>query len=140
MKKLIVVAVFLASLGFGSPLFAQKFSPGHESEYFYVNIGLENIYPYRAGYIVQYRKGVNQMARLYIPGDWFTDAAGKGELIVLPKGRSWPSLTVYYKNGEFSHVRMYVHRSKSHETWGNIPMNVNLDDQFENIESIKIEF
>jgi hypothetical protein len=72
--------------------------------------------------------------------EWFRDAAGKGELITLPPGRNWPYLTVYYKSGEFSHVRLYIHRSKAHETWGNIPLNVNIDDRFENIETITLEF
>jgi hypothetical protein len=141
MKKLIFAALFAVSCILGLPLFAQqKFSEGKESEYFYVNIAIEKIYPYRAGYVIQYRKGVNQIARAYIPGEWFSDAAGKGELLYLPSGKAWPSLTVYYKSGEFSHVRLYVHRWQGHETWGYIPLNVNIDDRFENIDTIKLDF
>jgi hypothetical protein len=140
MKKLVCAVVLALAFIAGSPLFAQKFSPGKESEYFYVNITIEKIYPYREGYVIQYRKGVNQMSRVYIPGAWFTDTASKGELITLPAGKGWPSLSVYYKNGEFSHVRLYVHRSRAHDTWGNIPQNVNIDDRFENIETVKLDF
>jgi hypothetical protein len=47
---------------------------------------------------------------------------------------------VYYKDGEFSHVRLYVHPERSHRTWGSVPQNVNIDSRFENIESIQIEY
>jgi hypothetical protein len=121
-------------------VFAQQISKEHTSEYFYVNVPLEKIYPYEKGYVVTYRKGVNQMARTYLPMDWFSEAAGKGDLVTLPRGKNWPSLTVYYKAGEFSHVRLYIHPVKSHESWGNIPLNDNIDDRFEDVETIKIEF
>ncbi|MDR1278480.1 MAG: hypothetical protein LBK02_06995 [Treponema sp.] len=139
MKKILLAALFSLVFSFTAPLFAQQISEGHESEYFYVIVSIEKIYPYSKGYVIQYRKGVNQTARTYLPVEWFSEAAGKGELVTLPPGKNWPYLTVYYKAGEFSHVRLYIHRSKTHETWGNIPLNVNIDDRFENIETIKLE-
>jgi hypothetical protein len=139
-KKIIFTFLLFISFVIVPPLFAQKISKEHESEYFYKNVFVEKIYPYRIGYVLQYRKGVNQMARLYIPYDWFTEAAGRAELVTLPPGANWPYLTVFYKNGEFSHVRLYIHRLKAHETWGNVPLNVNIDDQFEGVDSLKLEF
>jgi len=141
MRKFVFAVVFMAILaaGTGTKVFAE-IPEGKESEYYYVNITLEKIWPYRAGYVVQYRKGHNRVGRLYLPFDWFTSAAGKGEVITLPKGGNWPSLSVYYKSGEFSHVRLYVHPHGSHWTWGSIRQNVNIDDRFDNIETLNIEF
>jgi len=139
MKKLAIILLLVVIFGASVPVFAQ-ISKDKESEYFYVNVPLEKIYPYRAGYVLVYRKGVNKMVQTYVPGNWFYDAGGKAELITLPPGRNWPSLSVYYKEGEFSHIRLYIHRSKAHATWGNIPQNVNIDDRFEGIESIELEF
>jgi hypothetical protein len=143
MKKIIVARVFAAILAAGSPLFAQQDSrEGQESEFYYINISLEKVFPYRAGYIVQYRKGgsVGRLATTYLPMEWFTYAAGKGEIIGLPRGRGWPSMSVYYKNGEFSHVRLYVHPVYTHSTWGAVPQSVNIDDRFEGIDTIRLEF
>jgi hypothetical protein len=123
-----------------TPLFAQRFSQGKESEFFYVNVPIEKVYPYRKGYVIQYRKGVNQMARTYLPIEWFEDAGDKGDLIYLSSGNSWPYLTVYYKNGEFSHVRLYLRRDRAHASWGNITLGVNIDDRFENVDDLKLEF
>ena len=140
MKKLVVAVVFAVILVTGMPVFAQDNNEGKNSEYYYVNVSLEKIWPYRAGYIVQYRKGLNRFARAYLPSEWFTNAAGKGEIINLPPGLAWPSMSVYYKEGEFSHVRLYVHRSFNHATWGSVPQNVNIDSQFENVETLNLEY
>jgi len=141
MKKLVVFAVLTVLMVAGSPVFAQTDQQkANDSEFYYKNVLLERIYPYRSGYAVQYRRGLNRMEMAYLPIEWFSSSAGKGEIITLPSGRAWPSLTVYYKNGEFSHVRLYVHNMDSHETWGTIPQNVNLDAQFSNVEDIRLKF
>jgi hypothetical protein len=141
MKKVIIAVVFAAFLVAGLPLFAQQNKEGRlESEYYYVNVTLEKVFPYRAGYVVQYRKGIGQIGTNYLPIEWFSAAASKGELVMLPKGIAWPSMSVYYKNGEFSHVRLYVHRQYSHSTWGSIPQTVNIDDRFQGVDSIPLQF
>ncbi|MDR2363422.1 MAG: hypothetical protein LBD65_03295 [Spirochaetaceae bacterium] len=142
MKKFLVILILVAVWGGIIPLTAQQNTQADnkKSEYYYVTVPVEKIYPYRKGYVVAYRKGVTQIARAYLPVEWFTDAAGKGELIYLDPGTSWPYLMVYYKNGEFSHVRLYARRDRGHATWGNIPLNVNIDDRFENVEDLKLEF
>ncbi|MDR0386978.1 MAG: hypothetical protein LBH57_02970 [Treponema sp.] len=110
-----------------------------KSEYYYVNTTIEKIYPYRKGYVVQYRKGPVGIARVYLPVEWFHDSAGKGEIVYLGPGSDWPSMSIYYKNGEFSHIRLYV-RPLSHESWGNIPMGVNLDSHFEDVNEVRLEY
>jgi len=140
MKKLVIAAVFVALMVAGSPVFAQTIPEDKESEYYYVKVTIEKIYPYRSGYVVSYRKGLHGIGRVYLPLEWFTNAASKGEIINLPPGNAWPSLAVYYRNGEFSHVRLYVHRWRSHQTWGNIPRNINLDSNFDDVETINILF
>ena len=140
MKKLVFFAVFTVLLVTGLPVFAQADKKANDSEFYYKNVLLERIYPYMNGYAVQYRRGINRLEMLYLPIEWFTGAASKGEIITLPKGKAWPSLTIYYKNGEFSHVRLYVHHVASHQTWGTVPQNVNIESRFENIEDLRFKF
>ncbi|QQO11122.1 hypothetical protein [Breznakiella homolactica] len=142
MKAVRIIIASLILFCSMAPLFAQttEISPENESEYFYVSVPVEKVYPYRKGYIVLYRKGVNDMARAYLPIEWFEGTAGKADLIRLGPGKSWPYLTVYYKDGEFSHLRLYVRREMNHETWGNVPLQVNLDDRFEGIDDLRLEF
>ena len=140
MKKLIFAAVFIAVIAAGSPVFAQSIPPDRESEYYYINITLDKIFPYRAGYVVEYSRGILHNGRAYLPLEWFSAAASRGEIITLPRGPAWPSMSVYYKEGEFSHVRLYVHRWVSHQTWGTIPQSVNLDGHFDNLEDLALTF
>jgi hypothetical protein len=140
MKRAILL-VFLAALVFTGSVFAQQNSSRQqESEFYYFNFPIEKIYAYRMGYIVVYRKGLTQMARTFIPEDWFGTMGDKGDVVMLSSGREWPSMSVYYKNGEFSHVRLKLRREKTHPSWGVIPLNVNMDEYFQNIEEVVIEF
>jgi len=137
MKKLILALLFVALI---SPVFAQTVSEENSSEFYYVKVHVEKVYPSNEGYIVLYRKGINGMATVGIPNEWFVDAAGKAELITLPSGANWPYMTIFYRNGEFSHIRLYVHRSRAHQTWGSIPMGTNVKNHFKDADEIKIEF
>jgi hypothetical protein len=139
MKKafFVVLAVFLL----GNFLFAQDNSgKKKESEFYYFTMPIEKVYAYRAGYIIVYRKSGNKLARTYIPLEWFSDPTGKADQINLGPGKDWPHLSVYYKSGQFSHVRLYLRRERSHETWGVVPLNVNVDEYFEGVEELNLEF
>jgi len=137
MKKIIIVLFILAVI---SPVFAQNNS-NNESNMYCINVDIEKIYPSSMGYIVQYqKKSSTGIGTVGIPNGWLTDAAGKAEYVKLPPGKNWPSMTVFFSNGEFSHVRLYVHRVKSHRTWGNIPMGMDVSRHFKNPDSLEIEF
>ena len=141
MKKLIFAVVFIALFTLGSPVFAQRIPEEMESDLYYVNLTLDRIWPAREGYIVQYRKGFYRHGRAFLPFDWFTDVSGRGEIITLPRGRSWPSMSVFYVNGEFSHVRLYVHRLQTHRTWGNVPQYRSFEGEFDNLQqTLDLEF
>ena len=139
MKKLIIIAVMLSIFAAATPVFAQKISDKHRSEYYFVNIPVEKIFHYRLGYVVQYRQGIGRVGTLYIPHSWFSEPASKGELVWMNRGNEWPTLTVFYKEGEFTHLRLYIHRWKGHQTWGAVPMNVNIDDRFD-VDSLEVVY
>jgi hypothetical protein len=109
------------------------------SSFYYINVPIEKVYPHRLGYVVAYRKSGNELARAYLPVGWFTESAGKGELIKMGSGTDWPYLTVYFKEGKFSHVRMHVKRNYDHASWGNLSQGTSIDERF-NVEELKLEF
>ncbi|MDR0629981.1 MAG: hypothetical protein LBG24_10160 [Treponema sp.] len=149
MKQIFLSVVFCIAVVTVMPILAQDESGGGEPPYYYVNVPIERVYAYKKGYVVAYRTGVlvQGVDHLYLPIEWFQDgpraadaAPPKGEVILLGPGKSWPYLTVYYKEGEFSHVRLYIRRERSHESWGGIPLTVNIDDRFEGVETIKLTY
>jgi hypothetical protein len=138
-KKILFIATLFLIVAGIIPVAAQSMAGANEGLYS-VTVSLEKIYPYRKGYVVKYRKGMTQTVDAYLPIDWFHGTGSKADLILLGSGTDWPHLTVFYKDGEFSHIRLYVRRERGHETWGDVPLNVDIDDRFENVESIKLEF
>jgi hypothetical protein len=122
---------------FGGPA---ELGAGNTSELYYVNVPIEKVYPYRLGYVVVFRKGINTLGRAYIPYEWFRANSKKAEIVEIGDGKVWPCMSVFYKEGAFHSVRLYVARKKSHQTWGNISSNVNIDDRFEGVEEVKLGF
>ncbi len=109
------------------------------SSYYYVNVPLEKVYPHRLGYVISYRKGGAELGTAYLPMKWFEEAGGKGDLVNLDAGANWPYLTVYYKDGAFSHVRLFVRKNLNHLSWGNIPQGAQIDEKFD-LEDLKLEY
>ena len=140
MKKIILTAVIIAAFVALQPLYSQTIPKESESEHYYVNVPLEKIFIGREGYVIMYRKGANQLAKAYIPYEWFTEAGGKGELVMLPPGANWPSLSIFYKDKEFSHIRLYIHRVRGHSTWGVVPPYAKTSDKFKDVETLELEF
>jgi len=136
MKKLIVVLFILAVI---SPVFAQQNDEKKEN-FYYINVPVEKIYPSSEGYIVMYRSSTTLISIIGIPNDWFYDSAGNAQLVKLALASDWPTMTVFYNDGKFSHVRLYTHPVKGHTTWGNIPQGTDVKSYFTDKESFKLQF
>ena len=143
-----IFAVFACFLVLGAqPVTAQqpaeksmeeRWGKENVSDLYYVNVPIVKVYPYRLGYVVLFRRGNNTLGRTYIPYEWFKFSVRKAELIQIGDGPTWPCMSVFYKEGSFHFVRLYVAKRQSHLSWGNIPSNVNLDDRFKNVEGIDL--
>jgi len=137
MKKLLIILIFTAVI---SPVFSQDNTRDATGNMHYINVQVERIFYTGQGYVVQYRKGVNQIGTIGIPYDWFTAAGGKAEILKLPAGGNWPSMSVFYKDGAFSYVRLYVHSQRTHQTWSVVPQGADVSRHFKEPEDFKIEF
>ena len=138
MKKALCAVVLGLIIGAAPSLFAQDRE--QESEFYYTTVPIEKIYSHRNGFVIAYRKFSNQVATLYIPMDWFSDPNGKADMVVTGSGTLWPQMTIYYKSGEFSHVRLTVRRDRNHPTWGAVPLYVNIDEHFQGVEELHLEY
>jgi len=137
MKKYLIAIVLLALI---SPffVFAQNNS-GDDSKVYYVNVPVEKIYPTNNGYVIYYRTQTG-ITTVGLPYSWFNEAAGKADLVRLPPGTNMPSMSVFYRDGEFSHVRVYIHRNRNHFTWGSIPQGIDTSRFFTDEDTLKIKF
>jgi len=136
--KKIILLVVLATFCLGTFVFAQQFS--NESNFYYFSYPIERIYVHRLGYMIVYRGNSNRMSRTFVPHEWFEEMGSKGEIVYLGTGHEWPTMTVYYNGGDFSHVRLRLRRDRSHQTWGLVPLNMNLDEYFKDIEEVDLTY
>ncbi|MDR3303417.1 MAG: hypothetical protein LBS86_03300 [Treponema sp.] len=142
MKKMLLLAAIGLALVTVMPVVAQE-NPG--SPYYFVKVPVQKIYPNSRGYVVRYLKGVTTLVDAFLPIEWFEDDnrkegdPPKGEVIFLTPGTAWPYLMVYYKDGAFSHVRLFVREDTRHSTWGSIVRD-DLSDKFDGVEEIKLQF
>jgi hypothetical protein len=90
--------------------------------------------------VVVYRRGAAKVGTVYIPYTWFKYDMAKGILGLLGDGPTQPSMSIFYKEGAFHSVKLYLAKRPSHLTWGSLPSTVNLDDRFEGVEELKIQF
>ena len=131
MKKFIFTVIFLMLI---SSVFAQE-----DSSIYYVNLSIDKIYSTNQGYIVFYRtqKGIEAIG---VPTRWFNQSAGKAAVINLAVGGDWPSMSVFFRDGEFTNVRLYVHRNKTHYTWGSVPLGTDISSYFPEEDTFDIKF
>jgi hypothetical protein len=140
MKKLFFALLLCSTLSCFS-VFAQDAESQTGS--YYVNVPIVMIYPYAKGYVVKYHTGTlsENLATAYMPQEWFAPGKDrKGTIVNLKPGTVKPSFTVIYKNGAFDHVKLYVKKDRRDSSWGYMPLSTNIDDRFENVTDIKIEY
>jgi len=136
MKKYIIAIIFMALI---SPVFAQNNAEESPNVYC-VNVSVEKIYNTNQGYIIFYRtqRGITSVG---LPYSWFYGGgATKAEFVRLPMASDWPSMTVFYNNGELTHIRVYTHRHRGHYTWGNIAQGIDTSSYFTDEETITLKF
>lgn len=127
-KRIFAIAVLVVIAAGG--LAAQDSTNRRESEYFVHTIYLNQVFRHSMGFKVTYTAENLDFEQVYLPASWFRKAAGQGELVET-NSRSAPYMDVYYRDGEFSHVRLFVRRNQSHPSWGRLEDEPNAAERFD---------
>ncbi len=108
-----------------------------ESDMFVKSTPVVRVYTHRDGYKVVYEKNDLGVGVVYLPIDWF-NSGGKGE-VIYGTPPTVPYMSVFWADGKFSHIRLYVDRNMSGSSWGIIDQSENVADKF-NIDTLEIEY
>lgn len=100
-----------------------------ETEMYARSFYIQRIYPNRNGYRIVYTNDAGSHHEMFAPIGWFSKDDGEAQLAELRHGRNpaYPYMEVFWKNGEFSHMKVFAREDYSHESWGtwiNEPDNV----------------
>lgn len=116
---------------------AAAFAQLQDVKVYVKSVPIIKIYSHSQGYKVLYAKSSMQLAEFYVPHSWFK-AGGKAE-IVFGKDPSYPYFSVFYKDGKFDYVRLYVEDNVSSLTWGILKKTGEEEAKF-NVQELKLEF
>ncbi|MFO7850673.1 MAG: hypothetical protein R6V67_12025 [Spirochaetia bacterium] len=113
------------------------------SEFFVKTVPVNKVYQHRLGYRVAYPKSDHTMGILYIPHKWFnreadTEEVAKAELAT-GSGPAYPYLSIFWKNGEFHHIRLYVKQNLQDVSYGQLDNPEAFNDRFD-VDTLDPEF
>jgi hypothetical protein len=91
---------------------------GQEPSKVYVkSVPIVKIFSHPEGYKILYLRSDMKVDELYIPHRWLSKSGGRGE-IVFGKDPSYPYFSVFYRDGKFDFIRLYVVEDIRDLTWG----------------------
>jgi hypothetical protein len=131
-RTVILVSLIFLVLG-AAAIGAQDQDP----ELYVKTVGIMKILNHSLGYKVLYLKSSMEVGEFYVPHGWFK-AGGKAEL-VLGNGQAYPYFSVFYRNGEFDHIKIYAADNIQHLSWGRLKAQVGDSSKFE-VETLNLEF
>ncbi len=131
MKKGIIILVLLAMLTLHISAQSQ------DVEMFVKTVPIYKIYSHSLGYKVFYTKTDMSLGEFNVPHTWFV-AGGRGE-VVFGRDPSYPYFSVFWKDGKFSFIRLFLWEDFSHITWGLLKTGPEVNAQFE-VEDLNIDF
>ncbi len=136
MKKLMLfLAVLFITVGMS---FAQT------SDMYVKSVSISKIYSHKLGYRVVFMKSNTQMEVFYVPKTWFETAAVSGSApkaeVLYGNEDSYPYFSIFWKDGKFDHIRLYLKNNLADLTWGEInPAWGNLTKKFD-IDTLDLKF
>ncbi len=136
MKRAVFFFLGVCLLFVGVSLSAQE-SDAENPQIQLLTIPIQKVYEHRLGFRVVYNRSDLYPAEVFIPGRWFTQAGGAGE-VYFSAHPSVPYMTVIWVDGEFSHVRLYLHERKEDRSWGALPSDADYRDDFA-VETLELE-
>jgi hypothetical protein len=134
MKKIVIIAVTLFLFCSVLALTAQ------EQQLFVKSVPIQKVYPHYDGYRIVYMKNTLELGITYIPMDWFygEGAATKAE-VLYGNDPSYPYISIFWQDGEFHHLRLYLIESKNHPSWGVIDYPQRIARRFD-VEEFTMDF
>lgn len=136
MKKTILIGLALLFFA-GFYAYAQD-KEIEETNMFVKTMPITRIYTHKLGYKVLYLKNDLNFGEFYIPLKWF-DVAGNKGVIIRGSDPSYPYFSIFWKDGEFHSVKLYVKRDLRHESWGALTLLPDISEKFE-VDELELEF
>ncbi len=107
-----------------------------KSPMFTKNVMIARIYSHSKGYRVLYRPNNASLKQVFLPMEIFK--IENGSKIFKGHNKAYPYMQIFWEEGEFSHVKLYVKEDYRDLSWGVFSNPDAYDDAFET--DIKFDF
>ena len=123
------------------PSFAQEAysSTTNPKDAYYKVVPVMKVWMHQLGYMLQYLTSKSQVAQMYIPLTWFNQGVNSKADIIYGNEPGYPYVTIFWVDGKFDHVNLYVLNSYDSLTWGVLNQAADLTSQF-NVQDVPKEF
>ena len=141
MKKAGFVLAAAVLLVTSLPLFAQEAysSANNPKDAYYKVVPLLKVWLHPLGYMAQYVTSKSQVAQMYIPFTWFNQGINSKADIIYGDDPGIPYVSIFWVDGKFDHVNLYVQSSYESLTWGILNSAADLSSQF-NVQDVPKEY
>ncbi len=109
-------------------------SSATKSPYYTRNVIITRIYPHKLGYKVFYMTNDLNNKEIYLPNELF-DTSDSSK-IFFGKGKAYPYMQIFWKDGEFSFVKLYLKEDFRDITWGSFNNPDDHDESFKNADLV----
>ncbi len=131
MKRAVPILLLLFAL---SAAFGQE----QDAKVYVKTVPILKIFTSSAGYKVLYLKSDMQVGEIYLPLSWFGKAGGQAEM-VFGKDPAYPYFSVFYKDGKFDFIRLYVIDDIKDLSWGILKKTEGELNRFK-VDTLQIEY
>ena len=102
-----------------------------ESDFYVKTLYIEKVYRHELGYKIEYRRSNSMyLATAYLPLEWFGRSDSQAR-IAYANDNSVPFVNIYWKDGEFHHLVLFVHESPHHISWGTLRQTEGVASKFD---------
>lgn len=112
------------------------------SPYYTKSVVITKVFPHKLGYKVFYMANDLVNREAYLPNSMFGEQkSGDTERSRIFSGydKAYPYMTIFWRDGVFSHVKLYIKSDYGDTTWGAFANPSDHDDRFRNAE-LKFDF
>ena len=120
-------AVVLFAVLACSAAFAQQDA---DHDVYVKSVRIARVYPSGLGYRILYFKSTMEYAEMYVPVTWFSFKSGAKANVIWGESAEFPYFTIFYVDGKFDRIVLYLHANMHDVTWGTLPPGMDLSSQF----------
>ena len=140
MKRVVLLIAMVVLLAGSIPSFAQQTdtSSQYPKDVYCKVVPLMKVWTHALGYVVQFFNSKQKVEDVYLPLTWFNNGINSKGEIVYGLEPSYPYMAIFWADGKFDHVTLYVIADDNSKTNGALA-NVDLSSSF-NVQEIPRDF